>query len=858
MTDIILQPASSEYELSKVNTNFTRIANTINDEILHLIGGNNTMQQQLDMNSNRIINVAEGIHPTDGVNLSQVIAISQYYNDTGGGGEAVGTIQVNDDAQFNLQNTGQNFIFFAAHCPPNTQVYLSVDGGPPIAGAITDDNGYVLQSQVAGPLFGNVGITTAGTYTFQYTCGAVISDVFTIIVIDEPIVVGVAEIPGSILINTDAQFNLSDPSQDFILSITHCDPSTQVTLSVNGGPAINGPITDSKGNRLTARTASVVLPLVGITTPGIHTLQYTCGDVVSDLFEIVVIDEPTGSTGGYDIAVIGDSFCNYPGWTGGWVNQLRAMLAETGLPVSLGNFSQGALTYFRANSADPAYEYFDGMNCLDALIASSPKVVIVSMGFNDALTKVDGRSMAQVETDIDTFYDKLTTELPNAFVIYMDQIVHDDVHHPLGGSSLQNQHVIPYLFDSTMVDANGSAVESRLTALLNATKVALVDDKLDVFVATEDAVETYVAADRRIVASTNLYKPHRSGFHMETVHLSEFGQKFIASDVYQVLKDNATLHAYIPLFSKLSDYNVFNDIQGLWDASIINSGSGWTYSRGSSLEAEARGAGLNAELLFHNWFRPPRDRIGASIQINRDALFNLSNYGQAFILSCANCPSNEDVILQVNGGATYTAGTTDGKGYLLTSSTAATIFDALGLTPGSHTFQYTCGEVTSELFDITVVNNPNPTRAFVPVFDTSSTGVTAVNSGYVACAGLSLPITVEGSGGVLIQASLNLGLLNGSAGTRLVQTSVRILRNGTPIATFEDVFGDTLDFGSSNAIVAQIPILYKDSAAPVGANTYTFEFNENTSQTSCEVFFNGTGASGRLSTACAVELPEFA
>lgn len=57
MSDLILSNIASGYNLGKINNNFRAIQDKINDEILHLTGGNNIMQQGLDMNSNRLYNL---------------------------------------------------------------------------------------------------------------------------------------------------------------------------------------------------------------------------------------------------------------------------------------------------------------------------------------------------------------------------------------------------------------------------------------------------------------------------------------------------------------------------------------------------------------------------------------------------------------------------------------------------------------------------------------------------------------------------------------------------------------------------------------------------------------------------------
>lgn len=79
MTDIVLNPITSGYNVSRINGNFERIEEAINEEMLHTVGGNNTMLQALDMNGNAILNLA-----TDPDNPDSMITVGEadlrYYN----------------------------------------------------------------------------------------------------------------------------------------------------------------------------------------------------------------------------------------------------------------------------------------------------------------------------------------------------------------------------------------------------------------------------------------------------------------------------------------------------------------------------------------------------------------------------------------------------------------------------------------------------------------------------------------------------------------------------------------------------------------------------------------------------------
>lgn len=68
MSKIDLDPITSGYNLSKINSNFQKIEDTLNQEVLYrknYVGEPNEMQTNLDMNGNKILNVVTGTGPSD-------------------------------------------------------------------------------------------------------------------------------------------------------------------------------------------------------------------------------------------------------------------------------------------------------------------------------------------------------------------------------------------------------------------------------------------------------------------------------------------------------------------------------------------------------------------------------------------------------------------------------------------------------------------------------------------------------------------------------------------------------------------------------------------------------------------------
>lgn len=92
MTNIVLTPVNSGYNLVGINANFDLIEDTINSHVLGLDNGSNTMAQAIDMNSWQIINLADGVFDGDAVNLGQVKALI-----ASGSGNGTGSGSTQDD-----------------------------------------------------------------------------------------------------------------------------------------------------------------------------------------------------------------------------------------------------------------------------------------------------------------------------------------------------------------------------------------------------------------------------------------------------------------------------------------------------------------------------------------------------------------------------------------------------------------------------------------------------------------------------------------------------------------------------------------------------------------------------------------
>jgi hypothetical protein len=143
MSDINLGTTSSGFNLSTINSNFNVVEGVINNEVLHRTGGNNSMQQALDMNSQRIINLPAPENATDPARLQDVLnVIANGFNDAA-------------EISYTPATTGAGTSTVKAHL--DKRVYAEVSEA-----ASADANTLALNNAVTS---GGLVIIPAGTYS---------------------------------------------------------------------------------------------------------------------------------------------------------------------------------------------------------------------------------------------------------------------------------------------------------------------------------------------------------------------------------------------------------------------------------------------------------------------------------------------------------------------------------------------------------------------------------------------------------------------------------------------------------------------------------------------------------------------
>ena len=185
MAKLVLDEVLSGFNLVKINENFQAIADELQANVLYRnnpSGEPNQMGNAIDMNSNKLLNVADGTVASDGVNLAQVIDIAN----GGTGGSGIGDVvggdlavlgSITSESAWTLQSETVGFPDFvitngSVVGTPTTTMYLSPNTANQLIAFGAGDASDVMQTvildtsdastQVPGPVrweYGDKGTT---------------------------------------------------------------------------------------------------------------------------------------------------------------------------------------------------------------------------------------------------------------------------------------------------------------------------------------------------------------------------------------------------------------------------------------------------------------------------------------------------------------------------------------------------------------------------------------------------------------------------------------------------------------------------------------------------------------------------
>ncbi len=487
----------------------------------------------------------------------------------------------------------------------------------------------------------------------------------------------------------------------FVWTVNGSYPITQVQTSLNGAAWINSHFTtDAQGDFLDAGTLPV--------TAGTYTLRYKIGDEVHGPMTITAV----GSGGGTSadklrIVVVGDSESAHQALLARpWPALLAEHLSASRPDIEVVNLGLNGHTFHRANTVAT----YGGKTMRQRAIDSAPAILLVALGFNDTVTGVDARTVAQAQADASAFFSAVKAALPSCKVVYLSEVPYDTTHGT--PSTLTNQQVLPVHMALRIsgILAGCYCSEVLADAASSATRTAYGNWK-----ALDDTIKGLGTIDGN--APLNLWRAARLGLTgYDGLHMTAAGHYMLAG---YARKAFTTVTALASAVGTLPDqaFPLFNDPDTLFTGLVQSASSVW--------QAQAPTAELSHVLQQHGvykaanavaWYLPSKSAMSMS---NRTYTL-----GSPFVWTVNGSYPITQVQTSLNGAAWINSHfTTDAQGDFLDAGT-------LPVTAGTYTMRYKIGNEVHGPETITVVGSGgggSGSAAFGSITDLTGTAVVSTD-----------------------------------------------------------------------------------------------------------------------------------
>lgn len=263
MGDITLDTITSGFNLSKISNNFQTVQDSINGDVLHLNGGNNVLQQDIDANSNSIFNLRTATQAGQAVPFEQLVANSEVVQYTGTviESQTAGTSQtvfnlsvisytpglnnlsiyVKESAELgavrivpdDYVETTTTRVTFDTALPVGSEVLFVVNGNPigGAGGGTTDD------SVLAQTIINNIALGIIFTRTSTFTVDSTMAYAYNRIVSASPVNIQVPE-DSSVNVPTGTEIHIrlaSDVTSEVVpLGSVVVNPPSAGSLELGG------------------------------------------------------------------------------------------------------------------------------------------------------------------------------------------------------------------------------------------------------------------------------------------------------------------------------------------------------------------------------------------------------------------------------------------------------------------------------------------------------------------------------------------------------------------------------------------------------------------------------------------------
>ena len=370
------------------------------------------------------------------------------------------------------------------------------------------------------------------------------------------------------------------------------------------------------------------------------------------------------------VVVIGDSMAAQQGLLAdSWPERWAVLMRNAGVPIDMANLAVGGWTFNKANTISTSH---GGKTVVQRAIDLKPDVVFVCLGANDAVLNVEGRTLAQTQSDANSFFSTLRAGLPAAVVIACNEYLHDSTNFPTPGTTLKNKGVIPYLMDKPI---SGILTGCYSAEILETTVNSTQRTQFANWVSLMGTVNSHAAVNGNL--TLNLWRASRVGLlGTDGVHATAAGQQFLAGYAFTAAQTMPVLKAAWP-YVNANTLAAWSNPDSVFGDLLQASGDGWTIKPDTVASDFVSKNGNAFQQRLETWWAPS----GAGARISgastaQDGLFYWAIQGAR---------PRQDCAISVDGAAFgASAGQTDAYG-------SALLMGASSLAVGSRTLRYKVG-----------------------------------------------------------------------------------------------------------------------------------------------------------------------
>ena len=403
---------------------------------------------------------------------------------------------------------------------------------------------------------------------------------------------------------------------------------------------------------------------------------------------------------GKKVVVIGDSMAaTHPLQSDAWPTVWSAMMRGVGAPVNVVDLAIGGWTYNKANTL-----VTHGANTMvQQAIAENPAMVIVNLGVNDLGLRVEGRTLAQCQSDCNIALNALRAGLPSAVIVVVSEYLFDSANFPTPGTTLKNKGTIPSLMQrKTSGILNGLLTSEILEDSCSSTQRTNFAEwiTLDNYAKSHGAVNANFAL--------KAWRAVRLGAGgMDGTHLNMLGQRLLAGYALVAAQTVPAMKALWPQISA-DQVGEWRNPDTLFSALMGPVGDGYIQSTGlSAVWAHQLSKHWGGTPLARgdNWWAPS----GGSVRVwPQGGVTTDETVSPVIYWQMTGCLPNEECSASIDGAAFYTtygAPWTDNRGDSMGFLQAHSAY----LPVGARTLRYKVGNEVYGPFTLNIGAKPSAT-----------------------------------------------------------------------------------------------------------------------------------------------------